>query len=79
MGAKIQSTASKQAIAEIRIYPGKDSEFALYDDDGVSYDYEKGKGTLARLQWNDAAARLTVSGDSELSRKATGIIKVMGK
>ena len=79
LGAEVQSTATKQAIAEIRVYPGKDGEFALYDDDGVSYDYEKGKGTLAKLQWNDGAARFTVSGDAELSRKAPGLIKVMGK
>ncbi|HEY0586945.1 MAG TPA: glycoside hydrolase family 31 protein [Pseudoduganella sp.] len=79
LGADIQSTASKQAISEIRVYPGKDGEFALYDDDGVSYDYEKNKGTLARLQWNDAAGKLTVSGDSELSRKAPSITKVAGR
>jgi alpha-D-xyloside xylohydrolase len=79
LGADIQSTASKQAIAEIRVYPGKDGEFALYDDDGVSYDYEKGKGSLARLQWNDAAGRLSVHGDGELSRKAPAITKVAGK
>jgi alpha-D-xyloside xylohydrolase len=79
LGADIQSTATRQAIAEIRVYPGKDGEFALYDDDGVSYDYEKGKGTLVRLQWNDASGRLSVSGDGELSRKAPGITKVAGK
>ncbi len=79
LGADIQSTASKQAISEIRVYPGKDGEFALYDDDGVSYDYEKNKGTLARLQWNDAAGKLTVNGDSELSRKAPSITRVAGK
>jgi alpha-D-xyloside xylohydrolase len=45
VGADIQSTATKQAIAAIHVYPGKDGDFALYDDDGASYDYEKGKGT----------------------------------
>ena len=78
-GAEIQSTASKQAIAEIRVYPGKDGAFALYDDDGVSYDYEKNKGTQVRLQWNDAAGRLTVGGDAELARKAPGLTKVVGR
>ena len=78
-GAEIQSTASKQAIAEIRVYPGKDGAFALYDDDGVSYDYEKNKGTQVRLQWNDAAGRLTVRGDAELARKAPGLTKVVGR
>lgn len=79
LGADIQSTASKQAIAEIKVYPGKDGEFALYDDDGVSYDYEKGKATQARLKWDDSAGRLSVGGDSDLSRKAPSITKVVGK
>jgi alpha-D-xyloside xylohydrolase len=78
-GAEIQSTASKQAIAELRVYPGRDGAFALYDDDGVSYDYEKGKGTQVRLQWNDSAGRLSVSGDAELARKAPELVKVVGK
>jgi alpha-D-xyloside xylohydrolase len=79
LGADIQSTATKQALAEIRVYPGRSGEFALYDDDGVSYDYEKGKASLATLKWDDAAGRLAVSGDSELARKAPGLTKVVGK
>ncbi len=79
LGSDIQSTATRQTIAEIKVYPGKDGDFALYDDDGVSYDYEKGKGTQSRLHWNDATGRLTVSGDAELSRLAPGLVKVMGK
>ncbi|MCE3261071.1 MAG: alpha-glucosidase [Pseudoduganella sp.] len=80
LGADVQSTAGKQAIAEIRVYPGKDGAFTLYDDDGISYDYEKGKGMQqARLQWNDAAGRLSVDGDGELSRKAPSLMKVVGK
>ena len=39
LGAPIQSTATRQAIAEVRVYPGRDAEFTLYDDDGLSYDY----------------------------------------
>jgi alpha-D-xyloside xylohydrolase len=46
-GADVQSTASKQAIAQVLVYPGKDGEFDLYDDDGVSYDYEKGKASAS--------------------------------
>ena len=79
LGADVQSTASKQAIAEIKVYPGKDGAFTLYDDDGVSYGYEKGKGTLLKLQWSDAAGRLSASGDSELARKAPNLVKVAGK
>ena len=80
MGAEIQSTASRQAIAQILVYPGKDGEFALYDDDGVSYDYEKGKGSSTRLQWNDGSGKLTVSGgDQALAKSAPSLLKVVGK
>ena len=31
------------APLELRIYPGSDGRFVLYDDDGVSFDYERGE------------------------------------
>ena len=73
MGTDIPSTATKQDIAAIKVYPGRDADFALYDDDGDSYDYETGKGTSeTRLHWDDKAGKLTASGTagSELARKA---------
>jgi len=74
IGSDIQSTASKQSIAEIKVYPGADGEFALYDDDGVSYDYEKGKGTIVKLKWDDAAGKLGAGGG-----KLPGAVTVIGK
>lgn len=80
LGAVVQSTASPQPIEEIRVYPGRDCEFALYDDDGRTYDYEKGKGTTTLLHWDDAAHKLTVSGgDKTLARTAPGLVKIAGK
>jgi alpha-D-xyloside xylohydrolase len=73
MGADVQSTAGKQAIAQVLVYPGKDGEFDLYDDDGVSYDYEKGKSTVTRLRWSDSAGKL--SGDAGMAK----LVKVIGK
>jgi alpha-D-xyloside xylohydrolase len=79
MGADIQSTATKQAISEIRVYPGRDGEFALYDDDGTSYDYEKGKGTLTRLRWDEAKRTLSATGgDSAFAKSAPSLVKVQG-
>jgi len=46
---------------EIRVYAGADGSFKLYDDDGVTYSYEKGRFTLAALSWNDAAKTLSIS------------------
>ena len=42
MGKVIQNTSSeRQTELELRIYPGQDAEFVLYNDDGVSCDYEE--------------------------------------
>ncbi len=80
LGSDIQSTAFKQAIAEIRVYPGNDADFALYDDDGTSYGYEAGRGTTTRLHWNNAAGVLSATGgDAAFDGKVAGLAKVMGK
>ncbi len=81
IGSAIQSTATKQDIAEIRVYPGKDGEFNLYDDDGASYDYEHGKGvTSIRLHWDDAAHSLTAAGnDKALAVSVAKLVKVVGR
>ncbi|MCE4554298.1 TIM-barrel domain-containing protein [Roseateles cellulosilyticus] len=39
---------------EIRIYPGADSSFTLYEDDGETYRYERGERATTTLHWNDA-------------------------
>jgi alpha-D-xyloside xylohydrolase len=45
---------------EIRIYPGHDGAFTLYEDAGDGYDYEKGQFTEIPFVWNDAAQSLTI-------------------
>ncbi|MFA9218965.1 MAG: TIM-barrel domain-containing protein, partial [Sphingomonadaceae bacterium] len=80
LGAEIQSTATAQAISSIVVYPGRNASFALYDDDGVSYDYEKGKGTLRQLSWDDATGKLTVSGgDAAWAKAAPALVKIIGR
>jgi alpha-glucosidase/alpha-D-xyloside xylohydrolase len=43
----------------LRIYRGADGDFTLYEDDGASQEYLKGKGTWTRLRWNDRSRELT--------------------
>jgi alpha-D-xyloside xylohydrolase len=59
MGEAIESTSRKQALAKVRVYPGADADFTLYDDDGRTYAYEKGALTLTRMHWDDGAARIS--------------------
>jgi alpha-D-xyloside xylohydrolase len=43
----------------LRVYPGKDAEFTLYEDTGDGYGYEKGNYTLTRINWNEDAKNIT--------------------
>ncbi len=45
----------------IDIYPGNDAKFTLYDDDGETYDFEKGEFSRINMTWNDAKNELTIS------------------
>lgn len=60
LGSDIQSTASKQSIAEIRVYQGRDAHFALYEDDGSSYGYEHGHYSRIPMDYDNATGVLTL-------------------
>lgn len=45
---------------DIMIYPGADATFALYEDEGDNYNYEKGKYSTIELKWNDHSRTLTI-------------------
>jgi alpha-glucosidase/alpha-D-xyloside xylohydrolase len=44
----------------LRIYPGSDGGFTLYDDDGISQQYLHGRATYIRITWDDHAHVLTL-------------------
>ncbi|MBO7498719.1 MAG: DUF5110 domain-containing protein [Bacteroidaceae bacterium] len=46
---------------EIHIYPGANGTFTLYEDEGDTYNYEKGQFTEILFTWDDAARRLTIA------------------
>jgi alpha-D-xyloside xylohydrolase len=62
MGEPVESTNEIQKIASLRVYPGTDAEFDLYNDDGTTYNYEKGQSELTHLHWSDATRKLSRSG-----------------
>lgn len=45
---------------QVRIYPGADGEFTLYEDEDDNYNYEKGKYTTVRMTWSDKDRQLTI-------------------
>lgn len=54
------ATEKPDAPCEIRLYPGADAEFTLYEDDNETYGYEHGEFATTRLVWHDATQTLTV-------------------
>ena len=45
---------------EIRVYPGADGSFTLYEDEGDNYNYEKGAYSTINIIWNERARTLTI-------------------
>ena len=45
---------------ELRLYPGADGQFTLYEDEGDNYNYEKGQYATITFLWNDKARTLTI-------------------
>lgn len=54
--------ASQMPADPIRlyVYTGADGSFSLYEDDGLSYGYEKGSFTVIPITWTDATKTLTI-------------------
>lgn len=48
--------AGETVALEVRVYGAAAGEFVLYDDDGETYDYEKGAYSLTRLRTGSDAA-----------------------
>lgn len=44
----------------LKVYSGANGEFTLYEDDGISQEYLKDKGTWTKMLWNDGAKKLTL-------------------
>lgn len=62
LGIAVESTHDKQPLEKVKVYPGADSTFTLYNDDGTTYAYEKGERQITTLKWNDKAGKLTHEG-----------------
>jgi len=60
-GPKVQYAEEKPwDNLEMRVYPGADGQFTLYEDEHNSYNYEKGVRSEIRFHWNDKTRVLTI-------------------
>ena len=79
LGEPVESTKEVQKIAKVRVYPGADANFTLYQDDGKTYAYEKGESSITRLQWNDATQKLSHEGAAAWTGQDSAILEVIGR
>src|SRR5271163_2591750 len=79
LGSEVASTAQPQTIASVQVYPGADSSFTVFQDDGVTYGYEKGSGSVTKLIWDEAAHQLKHEGASAWNGPDTSVVKVVSR
>ena len=61
LGPFLQYSTEKQADPiELRVYPGADGSFKLYEDENDNYNYEKGAFATIVFKWNNAKRVLTI-------------------
>jgi alpha-D-xyloside xylohydrolase len=61
MGPELQYTDEKPADPlTLWVYAGADAAFEIYEDDGVSYGYERGAFSTIPLRWDESSATLTI-------------------
>ncbi len=61
MGPFLQYSTEKPADPiELRVYPGADGAFTLYEDENDNYNYEKGVYATISFHWDDAKRELAI-------------------
>ncbi len=61
LGPALQATGLRaEDPLEVRVYPGADAAFTLYEDDGDTYAYQTGAASRIPMRWNNKARTLTV-------------------
>lgn len=57
----LESTADAgDGSLNVFVYPGKDASFSLYEDDGLTYNYERNEYSVIPISWDESSSRLTI-------------------
>ena len=82
IGPEMQwSDEKKPELIDLYVYAGKDGSYALYEDEGTNYNYEKGKYAVIDFKYDDARKQITIgarkgSFDGMLQKRRFNIILV---
>jgi len=73
MGPFLQYSSEKPADPiELRVYRGADASFTIYEDQGDTYNYEKGQFATIPISWNEARHTLEIG---KRAGKFPGMVK----
>lgn len=78
LGSDDGDAQQQQKIVSIKVYPGANGSFALFQDDGKTYAYEKGRYSITSLMWEDSAHQLKHEGAAAWHGPDAAVVKVMG-
>jgi alpha-D-xyloside xylohydrolase len=79
IGSEVQSAQQPQTIASVRVYPGANGSFTLFQDDGATYAYEKTGGSITKLIWDDAGHQLKHEGIAAWAGPDKSVVTVIGQ
>ncbi len=60
LGPSVQYASESNDPVELRIYPGADGNFTLYEDENNNYNYEKGFYSIIKFKWDDKNRKLVI-------------------
>lgn len=61
VGPEIEYTSQKlNAPIKLVVYTGADAQFELYEDEGLNFNYEKGKFSTISINWSENDQKLTI-------------------
>jgi alpha-D-xyloside xylohydrolase len=60
LGPVIEYAGEATDPIELRVYPGADADFTLYEDQGDNYSYQQGAHSTIPIHWSDATRTLTI-------------------
>ena len=79
LGSEVLSASRAQTITSIRVYPGGNGNFILFQDDGQTYEYEKNGGSITKLIWDEKSHQLKHEGASAWSGSDQSVVMIVGK
>jgi len=79
LGEQVPSTATRQRLTELRVFPGHDGTALVYDDDGKTDAYRNADTGKATLVWNENSQTLTSRTKLPTGQDIAGLIKVVDR